>query len=395
MAFLFKKDERIEVGLDWLTYTLKFPNEGGFKAKQKYQGEWGIARRNLIRRLEKLLGINHGTEQEKNTAKGYSHIITYDNGINISYHEDYSYMGINIEISGDTLRIMRETHSDYEIAQSMNITIDECILDEDEEEVQWISEPTRIDIAIDMLNTDANVNTLSKEVTLKNRVDVVFDSYDKQTKTYEERPSQAEAYAMMNNGIFNTLYIGRPGGSFQGRIYNKYEEQVNNKKNPVPEDIKTWVRAELEMRQDMCMSFTRSVKKLEQEEDLKSLIIKFFLKKIKFKYRESGAYHRITRKLQEGLKDVKIIEYSKAKPDDLFRAKYEHMIGGAGLISFIQIMENLDPTGEKEMVDMFFDKVRQEALKRDMPKDIKIQLSNIKRTVNKEGYQLPFETKDE
>lgn len=395
MAFFSIKDEKIEVGLDWLTYTLKFPNEGGFKAKQKYQGEWGIARRNLIRRLEILLGISNGIEQEKNTAKGYSHIITYSNGINISYHEDYSYMGINIEISGDTLKILRETRSDYEIVQAMNISFDECILDEDEEEVQWICEPTRIDIAIDLFNTKIAVEGLATDITRKHRVEVFYDSYNKQTKTYEERPSQAEAYAMMNNGVFNTLYIGRPGGSFQGRIYNKYEEQVNNKKNPVPEDIKTWVRAELEMRQDMCMSFTRSVKKLEQEEDLKSLIIKFFLKKIKFKQRSSGAYHKFTKKLQHGLKDVKIIEYSKAKPDDLFRAKYEHMIGGAGLISFIQIMENLDPTGEKEMVDMFFDKVRQEALKRDMPKDIKIQLSNIQRTVNKEGYQLPFETKDE
>ena len=393
MTFLIynKEKEYCELGLDWMSFTLKHPNEGGFKAKQKYQGSWDWSRDKLIKRVERLLNLKKGEVVQKNTTKGYNHIITYDNGLIIQFHDLYSYMGINIEINGETLRYMRlDGYSDLEIIQLLDFKIEERTANHIDEIVEWSCEPTRLDIAIDYFNTKMTVDTLANKVARKKSIDVWFDMYDKITGDYIERKSVAEPYVMMNDGVFNTLYIGRPGGAFQGRIYNKYEEQVNSKGNPVPEGVESWVRCELEMKQDMAISFVKSSQIVHSDEEFKSLILRFFIKKIKFKY-SNGNYHELTKQMMKGAEDVEMVEYSKAKPDDILKAKYEHLINGSGLISFLQILSQLDPTGEKGLINSFLTLAQDEAKSRQISKDVKIHLNEIIRMVNTTDYTMPFE----
>lgn len=393
MTFLIyeKKKEYCEIGLDWMSFTLKHPNPGGFKAKQIYQGSWDWSRNKLIRRIERMLNIKEGVLVSKNTSKGYNSIITYSNGLKIQYHDLYSYMGINIELSGDTLRYMRiDGYSDLEILQLLDFTINERTANHIDEIVEWFCEPTRLDIAIDFFNTKITVDTLANKVTRKKSIDIWFDMYEKNSNEYTERKSVAEPYVMMNDGVFNTLYIGRPGGYFQGRIYNKYEEQVNSKSNPVPEGVESWVRCELEMKKDMAISFLKSSQLVHSDEEFKSLILRFFIKKIKFKY-SNGNYHELTKQMMKGAEDVEMVEYSKAKPNDVLRAKYEHLMNGSGLISFLQILNQLDPKGEQGLINSFLSLARDEAQSRQIPRDVKIHLDGIIRMVTSTDYQMPFE----
>ena len=80
---IFFENSRQEISIDWLDITLKFDNPGGSKAKQLYKGPWDDVRARLIELLETTLGVKNPMETEKNTGKGYNHILEYDNGLEL------------------------------------------------------------------------------------------------------------------------------------------------------------------------------------------------------------------------------------------------------------------------------------------------------------------------
>ena len=148
----------------------------------------------------------------------------------------------------------------------------------------------------------------------------------------------------MNNGQFQTLYIGRPGGSYQVRVYNKLLEQQTNSANPIPAGVKSWVRSELVLREDLPESFVRSVQQVEDDDAFCRLIYRFTINKMILKY-QSGRKHELTNDMMKRAKGEGIVRYSKAKPDDFLKAKYEHMMNGSGLIGFLQILQGLEKDG--------------------------------------------------
>ena len=85
-----------------------------------------------------------------------------------------------------------------------------------------------------------------------------------------------------------------------------------------------------------------------------------------------------------------MVQYSKAKPDDFLRAKFEHMMGGSGLIGFLQILQGLEEAGHPGLRDKFFEFARTASETRDMPKDIAIRMASILALASSEDYRLPF-----
>ncbi len=65
------------------------------------------------------------------------------------------------------------------------------------------------------------------------------------------------------------------------------------------------------------------------------------------------------------------MRYSKSKPDDFLRAKYEHMMKRSGLIGFLQILKGLEAEGRRarEQFRSLRDHLRYEGHVKDIAAD--------------------------
>lgn len=355
------------------------------------QGPWDEVRDRLIAYIEHKLDLTRPDEiTEKNTNKGYNRILKYSNGLELQFHHLYSYMGISVDMSGDTLRRFRaKGWTDRQVVNALDWNTDDVFNDATTQVVNWHRHTTRIDLAIDYYNTNLKVEPLANKVTRTKEIEVWYQQYNRRTHGYDEQRSRAEAYAHMNNGQFETLYIGRPGGSYQVRVYNKLLEQQTNSANPIPAGVKSWVRSELVLREDLPESFVRSVQQVEDDDAFCRLIYRFTINKMILKY-QSGRKHELTNDMMKRAKGEGIVRYSKAKPDDFLKAKYEHMMNGSGLIGFLQILQGLEKDGHPGLRDRFFEIARTTSETRDMPKDIATQMASILALASSKDYQLPF-----
>lgn len=388
---LFNADSYQEVSIDWLTVTLKYDNHGGGQAMLLTQGPWDEVRDRLIAYIEHKLDLTRPDEiTEKNTNKGYNRTLKYSNGLELQFHDLYSYMGILVDMSGDTLRRFRaKGWTDRQVVNALDWNTDDVFNDATTQAVNWHRHMTRVDLAIDYYNTNLKVEPLANKVTRTKEIEVWYQQYNRRTHGYDEQRSRAEAYAHMNNGQFETLYIGRPGGSYQIRVYNKLLEQQTNSANPIPAGVKSWVRSELVLRQDLPESFVRSVQQVEDDDAFCRLIYRFTVNKMILKY-QSGRKHELTNDMMKRAKGEGIVRYSKSKPDDFLRAKYEHMMGGSGLIGFLQILKGLEAEGHPGLREQFWELARAASDTRDMPKDIATQMAGIVALASSEDYRLPF-----
>ena len=152
--------------------------------------------------------------RRKHEIKGYNRTLKYSNGLELQFHDLYSYMGILVDMSGDTLRRFRaKGWTDRQVVNALDWNIDDVFNDATTQAVNWHRHMTRVDLAIDYYNTNLKVEPLANKVTRTGEIEVWYQQYNRRTHGYDEQRSRAEAYAHMNNGQFETLYIGRPGGS--------------------------------------------------------------------------------------------------------------------------------------------------------------------------------------
>jgi hypothetical protein len=297
-------------------------------------------------------------ETEKNTGKGYNHILEYDNGLELQYHDDLSYMGIAISFNGDTLRRYRQQgYTDRDIIQVLEWAYEDKPNDLLQEQVEWHRHGTRVDLAIDYFNTGLDVDTLATKTREQRLLKSGFNNTTKKHKSTANAFRWLKPYAMMNDGNFETLYVGRPGGTFQARIYNKFLEQTS-KGAWIPEDVHAWTRAELVLKGDWTESFIRSGMETANDDEFGRLIYAYFLQKVMFKYAKSGREHEMTKDMKKQAKGATMVRYSKAKPDDFLRAKFEHMMGGSGLIGFLQILKGLEAEGHPGLREQFWELAR-------------------------------------
>ncbi len=102
------------------------------------------------------------------------------------------------------------------------------------QEVNWHRHMTRVDLAIDYYNTNLKVGPLANKVTrtARNRGCNGINNIIDWTHGYDEQRSRAEAYAHMNNGRFETLYIMDDPEVVPNTVYNKLLEQQTNSASP-------------------------------------------------------------------------------------------------------------------------------------------------------------------
>ncbi len=129
----------------------------------------------------------------------------------------------------------------------------------------------------------------------------------------------------MNNGQFETLYIGRPGGSYQIQVYNKLLEQQMN--NITHDTCRVIGAVELLLRQDLPESFiAKYCNRWKDGDAFCRPIYRFTVNKM---INQSGRKHELTNDMMKFERKGRSVRYSKSKPDDFLRAKYEHVMGGS------------------------------------------------------------------
>ncbi len=91
---LFNADSYQAVSIDWLTVTLKYDNHGGGQGRCSPK-DHGTRCDRLIAYIEHKLTSNKTRwNREKHDNKGYNRTLKYSNGLELQFHDLYSYMGI-------------------------------------------------------------------------------------------------------------------------------------------------------------------------------------------------------------------------------------------------------------------------------------------------------------
>ncbi len=89
----------------------------------------------------------------------------------------------------------------------------------------------------------------------------------------------------------------------------------------------------------------RSAQQVEDDDAFCVFIYRFTVNKMRYRNINQGRKHELTNDMMKRAKGEGIVRYSKSKPDDFLRAKYEHMMGGSGLIGFLHILKGLEAEG--------------------------------------------------
>ncbi len=133
--------------------------------------------------------------------------------------------------------------------------------------------------------------------------------------------SNASRAEDMRTWITGNPGIGRPGGSYQIR-YNKL---LNNRRtvNLIPAGVKSWVRSELVLRQDLPKSLARSVHRWKMMMLSVVLSIGFTVNKMIPKYQSGRKHEQRTTWWNE--RKGRNCEIQQPKQMIFYVAKYEHM----------------------------------------------------------------------
>ncbi len=133
------------------------------------------------------------------------------------------------------------------------------------------------------------------------------------THGYDEQHSRAEAYAHMNNGQFETTAHATGSACKYGYIINCWN---NRRTQPLtrPAGVKSWVRSELVLRQDLPESFVRNCATGGKMMML-SVVLSIGLRLTRWYWKYQSGQHELTNDMMKRAERGKNCGPSKSKPD--------------------------------------------------------------------------------
>ncbi len=169
---------------------------------------------------------------------------------------------------------------------------------------------------------------LANKVT-RTKANQRHQQYNRRTHRLWWATPRAELTAHMNNGQFPM----DDRRSHQIRAYNKLLEQQTRTANLIPAgEIKGAVRVGIASRFTWVVQ-KRSVQQVE-DDDVFCNVLSISLRLTRWYWNiNQGEKHELTNDMMKRAKGEGIVRYSKSKLDDFLRAKYEHMMGGSGLMA--------------------------------------------------------------
>ncbi len=139
-------------------------------------------------------------------------------------------------------------------------------------------------MAIDITNTNLKVEPLANKVTRDERNEVWYQQYNRRTHGRMSNAHGRKSIYRANNGCLNLVYWTTPGGS------HKYVgiQTVGTRRTATTRRVKSWVRSELVLRQDLPESFKVKCATGGKMMMLRRLIYWFTVNKMILKYFNQG-----------------------------------------------------------------------------------------------------------
>ncbi|MFS6236463.1 replication initiation factor domain-containing protein [Streptococcus agalactiae] len=268
----------------------------------------------------------------KTSPAGYTDGFTFQNlpyYFAIAWHETNFTMGIIIKFSASALSHYKASYQEY-YNKAIDIPQIAQLLNED----YWELRLSRIDLAVDYFNFPISVNDLYQG--LKSTRYIITN--------HKGRKNISTISAQEVNGEAQTVYIGSKKKNVNAllRIYNKYQEQLDNKGRyqHLTKYIDSWLRMEASYKGTYSNQILALLLDIDNPQDLSKLIVNKMIDKYCFHATETGQPLPFTSDLLKGFGNFPELESLNSRNNDLL-STISYLMKGSGFFPLIKKVDEI------------------------------------------------------
>lgn len=308
--------------------------------------EWYKVANKIIDEIVDLLDIERYIGKKDDSSAGLqSYNVSFKYGqeapVYVGYHNMLPIQGLLFRFTSSSLEYIEEPN--YKVIQKIfdyvsNIEYLECHL-------------TRVDLAIDFIDSSYNLNAIAKNLESgKYEVRGNNNRLNKSTKKIIVNPESG----------CETIYLGsrKSGSPAMLRIYDKKAEQVQTggKYYSYALSIESWLRFEAEFHKEYSKQIGEKIRLISSDEEYHNLICQMFCERYNFIVQKTGNYTKFTEEMRKGI-DTKYGElFSENREiDNLAKKKEYFILGDSGLQSLLYLIR--EGQGEEELYKFIEDVV--------------------------------------
>ncbi|MGT2683332.1 replication initiation factor domain-containing protein [Streptococcus porci] len=268
----------------------------------------------------------------KTPPAGYTDGFTFQNlpyYFAIAWHETNFTMGIIIKFSASAFSHYKASYQEY-YNKAVDIQQIAQLLNED----YWELRLSRIDLAVDYFNFPISVNDLYQGLKSKRYI----------ITNHKGRKNVSTISAQEVNGLAQTVYVGSKKKNVNAllRIYNKYQEQLDNKGRyqHLTKYIDSWLRMEASYKGTYSIQILALLLDIDNPKDLSKLIVNKMVDKYCFHDSETGQPLPFTSDLLEGFGSFPALESLNSRNNDLL-STISYLMKGSGFFPLLKKIEEI------------------------------------------------------
>lgn len=269
---------------------------------------------------------------EQRLPAGYTDGFAFKNMpyyFSIAWHYRNYTMGIIVKFSASALSHYKQVYKEY-YNEAIDVNIMAKLLNEE----YWELRLSRIDLAIDYFNYDMTVNELYQGI--KNKQILILN--------HNGRKNISNISAQEVNGVAQTIYIGSKKKNIQTllRIYNKYQEQLDNRGRyvHVVNLCDSWIRMEASYKGTYSNQILALLLTISNANELSQLIVNKMIDKYGFYNSEDGLPIPFTKDLFVGSGRFPELE-SLSSRNNYLLATISYIMKGSGLFPLLKKIEEI------------------------------------------------------
>lgn len=268
----------------------------------------------------------------KTSPAGYTDGFTFQNlpyYFAIAWHQTNFTMGIILKFSASALSHYKASYQDY-YSEAIDVHNIAQLLCADYYDLRL----SRIDLAVDYFNYPMAVNDLYQGLKIKKYI----------ITNHKGRKNISKISAQEVNGQAQTMYIGsrKKNVSALLRIYNKYQEQLDNQGRymHLTKYCNSWVRMEASYKGTYSNQILALLLDIDSSQDLSKLIVNKMIDKYSFHDAETGQLLPFTSDLLKGFGIFPELESLNSRNNDLL-ATISYLLKGSGFYPLLRKIEEI------------------------------------------------------
>ena len=286
-------------------------------------------------------------------------------------------MGIIVKFSASALSHYKQVYKEY-YNEAIDVNIMAKLLNEE----YWELRLSRIDLAIDYFNYDMTVNELYQGI--KNKQILILN--------HNGRKNISNISAQEVNGVAQTIYIGSKKKNIQTllRIYNKYQEQLDNRGRyvHVVNLCDSWIRMEASYKGTYSNQILALLLTISNANELSQLIVNKMIDKYGFYNSEDGLPIPFTKDLFVGSGHFPELE-SLSSRNNYLLATVSYIMKGSG---FFPLLKKIEEIWGVEARNHFIIRLIQEYEWNYIPnQDVELWLNKFSSELSQLNYKEYFE----